>query len=964
MSRTPNGTISLMTDHAPTCTVDGVPVPYQPGDTLLDLTRRLPGHHVPTLCYDPKLAPFGACRVCMVEVEGRPRPVAACHTPAAPGIAIITESPRLERLRRNTVELLMSDLPADLFDRRHYGHNEFHAVVLQTGATGDAWPLPLRKADLLPAQGDLPTGMNLAHPYLGLDLDSCIVCSRCVRACDEVQGTFALTIQGRGFGSVAVPGAMADFNTSDCVSCGACAITCPTGAIFDKGYLDHQTERADREVRTTCSYCGVGCGFVVQVKDEQVLAVKPADHAASSLGHLCVKGRFAFRYTQSADRLTTPLIRNSKTGVLEPASWEEAGRFIAGKLTALRDTYGPRAIAGISSARCTNEDNYLMQKFIRQVIGGNNIDCCARVCHSPTAFGMRETFGTGAATNSFADIDAAKLLMIVGANPTHAHPVVGARMKQAVLNGAQLIVIDPRSTELARMADVHLAVKPGTNVPLFNALAQVIVAEGLVDQAFLSAHAEDWADYRAFILDKTPEWAEPITGVPAELIRNAARMYATSGASAMFHGLGVTEHYQGSFGVMLLANLALLTGNVGRPGVGVNPLRGQNNVQGAADMGAMPNMVTGYQRISEPAVQAKVEDLWGTPLNPESGWTIPEMFDAAIRGELKALWLVGEDVVQTDPNSAHVMQAMDSLELLIVQEIFLTETCKHAHVVLPGASFLEKAGTFTNSERRVQLIRPVFAPPGDALPDWRIAQRIANAMGAGWAYNDAAEILDEIAQLWPHFAGLSVERLRAGEGLQWPVPAPDHPGTPIVHRDGQFARGKGRLISADYHPTEEAVDADFPFLLTTGRLLQHYNSGTMTRRTGNAQLVTRDLLEIHPADAAALGITDGDYVRVRSRRGTVTVAADVTPRIRQGTLFLTFHFPEVLVNLLTSDVKEINTGCPEYKVVAVALDPLPETEQQAAEAAWLSRVGDELAWLEGERLQRNNPVRLPLPVAE
>lgn len=947
-----------------TCTIDGQSVEVRPGETILEATRHHAGHHVPTLCYDPKLDPFGACRVCMVEIAGRPKPVAACHTPIANGMAIVTDSPLLRRLRQTTVELLMSDLPDDLFTRRHYGHNEFHAVVKQTQGTGALFPKGAQKVDHLPSIPGSAPGVNLDHPYLGLDLDSCIVCSRCVRACDEVQGTFALTIQGRGFDSVATPGPRLDFNESDCVSCGACANTCPTGAIFDKGYLELEagTGRAEREVRTTCSYCGVGCGFLVQIKGDRAIAVKPADHAASSQGHLCVKGRFAFRFAQSPERLTTPLIRNASTGELEPASWEAATAYIIERLTAIKAEFGPTAIAGISSARCTNEENYLMQKFIRSVIGGNNIDCCARVCHSPTAFGMRETFGTGAATNSFEDIDRAKLIMIVGANPTHGHPVVGARMKQAVLNGATLIVIDPRETELAHMAEVHLALKPGTNVPMFNALANVIVTEGLVDQSFLDQHTEGFAEFREFIADKTPEWASPITGVSAELIRKAARLYATSGGSMMFHGLGVTEHYQGSFGVMLLANLAMLTGNIGRPGVGVNPLRGQNNVQGAADMGSMPNMFTGYQPLTSSAVQEKVAALWGTALNPEKGLTIPEMFDAAVKGTLKSLWLVGEDVVQTDPNSAHVIHAMESLELLIVQEIFLTETAKYAHVVLPGATFLEKDGTFTNSERRIQLIRKAIPSPGEALPDWQITMKIANAMGAGWTYANPGEILDEVAQVWPAWGGLSSGRMHQGEGPQWPIPTAGHPGTAIVHEGGNFARGLGRLITADYQPTEEALTDEFSFLLTTGRLLQHYNSGTMTRRTGNALLVTRDLLEINPEDAARLGLNDGDYVRLRSRRGAVVVAADITPRVNSGTLFLTFHFPEVLINLLTSDVREINTNCPEYKVVAVAVETLSKGEAIEAEQAWLARIGQEQGQVEQARLMKGQ--RVPMPVAE
>ncbi|HYE77490.1 MAG TPA: formate dehydrogenase subunit alpha, partial [bacterium] len=695
-----------------------------------------------------------------------------------------------------------------------------------------------------------------------------MVCSRCVRICDEVQGSFALTIEGRGFNSAAVPGAKGTFAESDCVSCGACANTCPTGAIFDKGYLEARTNRPDKEVTTTCSYCGVGCNFHVQIKDGQVFAMRPDMEGPSNRGHLCLKGRFAFRFAQAPDRLTTPLIRTKATGELEPATWERALALIASEFKRIMAESGPDALAGISSARGTNEENFLLQKFMRAVVGTNNVDCCARVCHSPTAFGMRQTFGTGAATNSFEDIDRTKLLFLVGANPTHGHPVIGARMKQAVLNGAKLIVADPRRTELASYADIHLALRPGTNVPLLQAMANVIVREGLTDEAFIRDHTEGWQEYRDFIWDKTPEWAEPITGVPADLIRQAARLYATSGASMSAHGLGVSEHSQGSYGVMLLADLAMMTGNVGRPGVGVNPLRGQNNVQGAADMGAQPDYITGYIPIDSDEGRAKAKSLWGIDLRPEKGLKQTQMYDAILDGRLKAMWLIGQDLAQTDADTGKVSAAFEAIEFLVVQELFLTETCKYADVVLPAASFLEKTGTFTNAERRVQLIREAIPPPGEAKADWEVIQLVAQAMGAPWGYTHPAEILDEIGMLDPRMAGIHFHRLEAEGGLQWPVPTDDHPGTAIVHSGGEFSRGKGRFVVTDYVPSEETVSPEFPFLMTTGRLLQHYNAGTMTRRTGNAALVTRDFMEMHPEDGVRLGIEEGEYVRVASRRGS------------------------------------------------------------------------------------------------
>ncbi|MEO7993338.1 MAG: formate dehydrogenase subunit alpha, partial [bacterium] len=827
------------------------------------------------------------------------------------------------------------------------------------------FPGAVKKADLLPAwTSDMAHGFRADHPYLGLDLASCIVCSRCVRACDEVQGSFALTLQGRGNGTVAVPGAAMDFNDSDCVSCGACANTCPTGAIFDKGYLEANTHRADREVMTTCSYCGVGCSLIVELKDEKVFAVKPATHGPSNKGHLCLKGRFAFRYASSPDRLTTPLIRNKATGELEPATWDTAIAHIASEFTRIRNIYGPDGLAGISSARGTNEESFLMQKFMRAVLGTNNMDCCARVCHSPTAYGMRQTFGTGAATNSYEDLESTRLVMIVGANPTHGHPVMGARIKQAVLNGAKLIVIDPRRTELAAMAEYHLALRPGTNVALLSAMAHVIAHEGLADQAFIDANTEGWPDYQAAIAKTTPEWAAPITGVSADLIRSAARAYATSGASMMFHGLGVSEHLQGSYGVMLLADLAMMTGNIGKPGVGVNPLRGQNNVQGAADMGAQPDYTVGYQHVSDPATHAKIQAEWGIALNQVKGLKLPEMYDAMLAGSLKALWVIGEDMAQTDPDTSRVTAALAQLEFLVVQELFLTETCARADVVLPGASFLEKTGTFTNAERRVQLIHEIVPPLGDSRPDWVIIQDIANAMGAGWTYTHPREVLDEIGRLDAKMGGISYDRLVAEDGLQWPCPTPDHPGTSIVHVDGAFTRGKGQFVITDFIPTPEATDTDFPFVMTTGRLLQHYNAGTMTRRTSNVSLVTRDVMEMHPADAARLGIGEGEYVKVVSRRGAVCVAVDVTTNITVGTLFLTFHFPEILINLITSDVREVNTLCPEYKVVAVRVEKISAAEQEIAEARWLERAGAEAKTREGRRMKKSRRITTPLPVAE
>ncbi len=886
--------------------INGKPVTVETGATILEATRGAKAT-VPTLCYDDKLEPFGACRVCMVEIGfgngAPPKVVAACHTPVAEGMQIATDSPRVQRLRRNVVELIVSDHPLDCLTCSVNGNCELQDVAADVGVREVRYTGQRRTAE-----------KDYSHPYIKSDLEKCIVCSRCVRACDEMQGQFVLSIAGRGFGSRVVAGFDTGFDAADCVSCGACVATCPTGALNEPGFLKHGAP--DREVKTTCSYCGVGCNFYVQVKGDRVIATRPADEAAANQGHLCVKGRFAFGFVHSPERLTTPLIK--RNGTFEEASWGEAIELVASRFKSIIERNGPKAIAGVSSSRCTNEENFVMQKFIRAVVGSNNIDCCARVCHSPTAFGMRKAFGTGAATNSFKDIEKAKLIMIIGANPTEAHPVVGARLKQAVLKGAGLIVIDPRQIELARYADVHLQLKPGTNLALFHGLAHVIVTEGLVDQTFIDGRTEGYGEYEQFIRKYTPEVVETITGVPAEQIRAAARLYATSGASAMYHGLGVTEHSQGSYGVMGLTNLAMLTGNVGREGVGVNPLRGQNNVQGAADMGAMPNLVTGYQDPTNPKVKEKFERVWHTTIETEPGYTIPEMFNAAVDGRLKAMWIVAEDMAQTDPNTRHVKAALDGLEFLVVQELFMTETAKHADVILPGASFLEKTGTFTNAERRVQLVRRVFEPLGGARTDSQIICDVARAMGYPMDYPHEAAIMDEIAELSPAMTGVAHHRLE-GNGLQWPVPAKGDCGTSIVHAD-RFARGKGLFTLAEYVPTRETLSEEFPLILTTGRILEHYNAGTMTRRTDNLVLLDKDLLEISPEDAKTYSVADGNTVRVTSRRGAVTAKATVTDRMSPGTLFMTFHFPEAETNVLTSDEHDENTQCPEYKVTAVRIE--------------------------------------------
>ncbi len=911
-------------------TLDGVEVEAREGETILEVATRN-GRYVPTLCYDERLDPFGACRVCLVGVEGARGPVASCTTPCRPGMKVDTEDARAIRVAKGVVELVLSDYPLDrlaLGDER----NELRKVARHFGLEGSRY------------EGERHAhAPDERHPYIKMHLDECIVCGRCVRACDEVQGAFALAYAGRGFETKIVAGVDSSLAESSCVSCGACVSACPTGALDEAPF--REVPAVARTVTTTCAYCGVGCRLEAHVRevprdsgrvDSVVVAVDPALDGPANQGHTCVKGRFAHQFAIDRERLRHPLIRTG-TGFRE-ASWDEALELVASTLLRIKAAHGPDAIAGISSSRCTNEENYLLQKLMRAAVGTHNVDNCSRVCHSPSSFGLIRSLGKSGGTNSFADIDDAKVLFLTGANPTEAHPVVGARMKQAVLRGCKLIVADPRRIELAGLADVFLQMKPGSNVALFNAMASVIVEEGLVDRAFAEAWAEGLEPYLAFIEKYAPERVESITGVPAAKVREAARLYATGGAAGVWYGLGITEQSQGAPGVQTLVNLAILTGNLGRAGAGVNPLRGQNNVQGGSDSGALPSSFTMYQSVEDDAIARKFEAEWGVGLKRARGLMIPEMFDAAIAGALKALYVFGEDIAQTDPNTLHVERALRSLELLVCQEIFLSETAKLAHVVLPGSAFLEKTGTFTNAERRIQLVQAAATPPGEARQDFAILTELSRRLGYEMPTKTPSEVMDEMARLSPELAGVSYARL-GRQGLQWPVPHEGHPGTRILfegERDGRkfdTPSGKARLTAVDWAPPGEEIDREFPFVLVTGRQLAHYNAGTMTRRTANLELHPSDLAEVHPDDAARLGIEDGDEVEVASRRGAIRTFAKLTTRVAPGNLFLSFHFPEVRVNVLTSGNADAATKCPEYKVSAVRLAKIADGGGRARHGA-------------------------------
>jgi formate dehydrogenase alpha subunit len=898
-----------MSDNSQSVFIDNVEFPFDDSVSVLEFSNRALGDKIiPTLCDDDNLRPYGACRVCSVEVQynedGPKRTVASCHTPISPGMRIYTNSDSVKTLRKNIVELVLSDHPPECLTCEVNGNCELQDVAASVG---------VRQIRYAKGANHLDREKDLSHAYMRMDLSKCINCSRCVRACDEVQGQFTLTMTGRGFESRITTDNDMLFGDSSCVSCGACAQTCPTSAISD--VFQSKSVEADKKVRTVCSYCGVGCNLEVAVKNDEVLSIR-APQDAINAGHTCLKGRYAFKFYNHEDRLTSPLIR--KNGVLVPCSWDEALDFIKEKFESIKIEHGPDAIAGISSARCTNEENFIFQKMIRQLVGTNNIDCCARVCHSPTAWGMQQSFGTGAGTNPATDIPLADLMIVIGANPTSAHPVTGAKIKQRALSGAKLIVIDPVKTELARLADYYLQLKPGTNIAVLNMMQYFIVEAGLVDYKFIEERCEGGLEFIEKIKELDVDDMAKISGLDKDYVKEAALAYASANNAMEFHGLGVTEHSQGSQTVMLISNLAMLTGNIGRPGVGVNPLRGQNNVQGAADMGCQPHHGPGYMWMDQKEVQDYYQDRFNLPTPTTVGKKIPEMFDGAIDGSVKALWIFAEDVVQTDPNTHHVIKSMNALDLLVVQEIFMSETAKMADVILPGSTFLEKSGTFTNAERRVQQVNAAVKPLEGCKTDGQIIVEMMRKLGYEQPDYDAAEVLKEVANVVPFFEGITWEALTVNPmGLQWPVNKKGE-DTKILHV-GEFKIGKGKFHYYDWRESEELVKHrnEYPFILTTGRELQHYNCATMTRRTANAEILPKDVIMLNPKDAKDKNLLTGDRATLKSDRGEITLEVEVTDRVKRGIVRTTFHFPEVLINEVTSGVADEETKCPEYKVVAV-----------------------------------------------
>jgi len=875
------------------------------------------GVKIPKLCATDMMEAFGSCRVCLVEIDGRAGTPASCTTPVAEGMVVHTQTPRLAKLRRGVMELYASDYPEDFLKDTAHGDSEFFEVI---GAVG------LREIRYgREGATHLAEAKDESNPYFTYDPTTCIVCSRCVRACDEVQGTIALTITGRGFGSRMAASQSEPFLSSECVSCGACVQACPTSALNEKSVIEIGVP--EHSVITTCAYCGVGCSFKAEMRGEQLVRMVPYKDGKANRGHSCVKGRFAYGYATHRERILKPMIRSSIDEPWREVSWEEAINHTVSEFKRIQKKYGRNSVGGITSSRCTDEETYLVQKLVRAGFGNNNVDTCARVCHSPTGYGLKTTFGTSAGTQDFDSVQDCDVVMIIGANPSDAHPVFASRMKRRLRQGARLIVVDPRRTELVRTphieADYHLPTRPGTNVAILTSLAHVVVTEGLVNQEFVNQRCEldefqDWCDFVSRP-ENSPEAMEAYTGVPAADVRGAARLYATGGNAAIYYGLGVTEHSQGTTAVMAIANLAMATGNIGRPGVGVNPLRGQNNVQGSCDMGSFPHEFPGYRHVSDDAVRSSFEKDWGVELDPEPGMRIGNMLDAAVDGQFKAIYIQGEDILQSDPNTHHVAGGLAAMECVVVQDLFLNETANYAHVFLPGSTFLEKNGTFINAERRIQLVRKVMNPL-NGYEDWEITQMLSNALGFPMNYGHPSEIMDEIARLTPTFSGVSYELLEKEGSVQWPCNSNAILGTPVMHANG-FVRGKGKFVVTEYIPTEEKTGPRYPLLLTTGRILSQYNVGAQTRRTANVVWQDEDLLEIHPHDAEQRGIRDGDLVKLESRAGATTLPAKVTDRVAPGVVYTTFHNPLNQVNVITTDYADWATSCPEYKVTAVQVSP-------------------------------------------
>ena len=916
------GTPARVSEQEVTLEIDGVQVTVAAGTSIMRAAAES-GVNIPKLCATDSLEPYGSCRLCLVEIEGRRGYPASCTTPAENNMKVRTQSTKLQNLRKGVMELYISDHPLDCLTCAANGDCELQDMAGVTGLRDVRYGYD--------GDNHLHSQKDESNPYFTYDPSKCIVCNRCVRACEETQGTFALTISGRGFESRVSAGQNQPFMESECVSCGACVQACPTATLQEKSVI--AIGQAEHSIETTCAYCGVGCGFNAEMKGSTVVRMVPSKNGQANEGHSCVKGRFAWGYATHKDRITKPMIRSKITDPWREVSWAEALDYAASEFKRIQKKYGRDSVGGIVSSRCTNEEGYLVQKLVRTAFGNNNVDTCARVCHSPTGYGLKQTLGESAGTQTFKSVEKSDVILVIGANPTDAHPVFASRMKKRLRAGAKLIVIDPRHIDLVRSPHVeaafHLPLKPGTNVAMVSSLAHVIVTEGLLANEFIAERCEDkafheWRDFVA-LPENSPEAMRDITGVSADLVRGAARLYATGGNAAIYYGLGVTEHAQGSTAVMGIANLAMATGNIGREGVGVNPLRGQNNVQGSCDIGSFPHELPGYRHVSDSTTRHIFEQAWGVEILAEPGLRIPNMFDAALDGSFKAMYCQGEDIVQSDPNTQHVTAALSAMECIVVQDIFLNETAMYAHVFLPGSSFLEKDGTFTNAERRISRVRKVM-PPLAGYADWEVTIQLARRLGYEMNYQHPYEVMDEIARLTPTFHGVSYKKIDELGSIQWPCndDAPD--GTPTMHVT-HFVRGKGKFIITKYVATDEKITRKFPLILTTGRILSQYNVGAQTRRTENVQWHEQDVLEIHPHDAEERGIKNDGWVSIASRSGDTVLRAKISARMQPGVVYTTFHFPESGANVITTENSDWATNCPEYKVTAVQVMAVHEPSE-------------------------------------
>ena len=935
------GTPIRLSEQTVTLTIDGQSVTVPAGTSVMAAAMSM-GTAIPKLCATDSLEPFGSCRLCLVEIEGRRGTPASCTTPAEEGMVVRTQSENLSSLRKGVMELYISDHPLDCLTCSANGDCELQDMAgavglreVRYGYEGENHVFAKGKDG---AVNENWLAKDTSNPYFTYDPSKCIVCNRCVRACEEVQGTFALTITGRGFDSRVAAGPT-DFLGSECVSCGACVQACPTATLIENKVIEHG--QPEHSVVTTCAYCGVGCSFKAEMQGDRVIRMVPYKDGKANEGHSCVKGRFAWGYATHTDRMTKPMIRAKITDPWREVSWEEAINYAASEFKRIQAKYGRESVGAITSSRCTNEEVFLVQKLVRAAFRNNNVDTCARVCHSPTGYGLRTTLGTSAGTQDFKSVAKSDVILIIGANPTDGHPVFASRMKKRIREGARLIVADPRRIDMVQSphikADYHLPLRPGTNVALLNALSHVVVTEGLIDEAYVRERCDlgDFEHWARFVAreENSPEASEQYTGVPATDVRAAARLYATGGNGAIYYGLGVTEHSQGSTTVMAMANLAMATGNIGRDGVGINPLRGQNNVQGSCDMGSFPHEFSGYRHVADDATRQSFEALWNVSLDPEQGLRINNMLDEAVEGTFMGLYIQGEDIAQSDPNTKHVTAGLAAMECVVIQDIFLNETAKYAHVFLPGASFLEKDGTFTNAERRINRVRKVMAPLA-GKDEWQVTIELARALGYEMAYGHPSEIMDEIARLTPSFAGVSYDKLEKLGSVQWPCNDKAPEGTPLMHVD-RFVRGKGKFMITEYVPTDERTGPRFPLLLTTGRILSQYNVGAQTRRTDNNAWHDEDVLEIHPFDAESRGIRDGDLVALASRSGDIALRAVISERMQPGVVYTTFHHAKTGANVITTDYSDWATNCPEYKVTAV------EVRRTNAYSAWQEKNFEE-----------------------